>query len=127
LQPLGFLPAQLTLNRIEPPASVITSINAKVEMSQLAQKAEAEVKKKQAEAAQAEAEAQGKAKATRALAEGEAQAITLKAEAQARANRILAESLTPALIQYQNAIRWDGKLPTVTSGSIPMIQLPSEK
>jgi regulator of protease activity HflC (stomatin/prohibitin superfamily) len=92
-----------------------------------AQKAEAEVKKKQAEAAQAEAEAQGKAKATRALAEGEAQAITLKAEAQARANRILAESLTPALIQYQHAIRWDGKLPTVTSGSIPMIQLPSEK
>ena len=79
LQPLGFLPAQLTLNRIEPPASVIASINAKVEMSQLAQKAEAEVKKKQAEAAQAEAEAQGKAKATRALAEGEAQAITLKA------------------------------------------------
>lgn len=127
LQPLGFLPAQLTLNRIEPPASVIASINAKVEMSQLAQKAEAEVKKKQAEAAQAEAEAQGKAKATRALAEGEAQAITLKAEAQARANRILAESLTPALIQYQHAIRWDGRLPTVTGGSIPMIQVSGEK
>lgn len=127
LQPLGFLPAQLTLNRIEPPASVITSINAKVEMSQLAQKAEAEVKKKQAEAAQAEAEAQGKAKATRALAEGEAQAITLKAEAQARANRILAESLTPALIEYQRAIRWDGKLPTVTGGTIPMIQMHGER
>lgn len=127
LQSLGFLPAQLTLNRIEPPASVIASINAKVEMSQLAQKAEAEVRKKQAEAAQAEAEAQGKARATRAIAEGEAQAITLKADAQAKANRILAESLTPALIEYQRALRWDGKLPTVTGGSIPMIQVHGDK
>lgn len=127
LRDLGFIPAQLTLNRIEPPASVIASINAKVEMSQLAQKAQAEVQKKEAEAQQAEAVARGQANATRALAEGEAQAITLRAEAQAKANRILAESLTPPFIEYQRVLRWDGKLPTVTGGSTPMMQLHSEK
>lgn len=127
LSSLGFILAQLTLNRIEPPASVIASINAKVEMTQQAQKAQAEVVKKQAEAAQAEAVAQGQAKAVRAIAEGEAQAITLKAEAQAKANRILAESVTPAFIDYQRAIRWDGKLPTVTGGVIPMMQMHGDK
>lgn len=127
LIPLGFVPAQLTLNRIEPPASVIASINAKVEMTQQAQRAQAEVQKKEAEASQAVAVAQGQAKAVRAIAEGEAASITLRAEAQAKANRILADSLTPALIDYQRAIKWDGKLPTVTGGVIPMMQMHGEK
>lgn len=125
LTPHGFIPTQLTLNRIDPPQSVIAAINAKVEMSQQAQKAQAEVQKKQAEAAQAVAVAEGQAKAVRAIAEGEAQAITLKAEAQSKANKILSESLTPSLIDYQRAIRWDGKLPTVTSGVIPMMHVPA--
>lgn len=122
---LGFIPVQLTLNRIQPPESVVSAINAKVEMSQQAQKAQAEVQKKQAEAAQTVAVAEGQAKAVRAAAEGEAQAITLKAEAQAKANKILAESVTPNLIEYQRSIRWDGKLPTVTSGVVPMMQIPA--
>lgn len=123
LSPLGFIPQQLTLNRIEPPHSVVAAINAKVEMAQQAQRAQAEVQKKEAEASQAVAVAQGQARSAQAIAEGEAQAITLKAEAQAKANKILSESLTPALIDYQRAIRWDGKLPTVTSGVVPMMQV----
>lgn len=124
LVPLGFIPAQLTLNRIDPPGSVVAAINSKVEMAQQAQKAQAEVQKKQAEASQAVAVAEGQAKAVQALAAGEAAAITIKAEAQAKANHILAESVTPQLIEYQRSNRWDGKLPTVTGGVIPMMQLP---
>jgi regulator of protease activity HflC (stomatin/prohibitin superfamily) len=125
LVPLGFIPAQVTLNRIDPPASVVAAINSKVEMAQQAQKAQAEVQKKQAEASQAVAVAEGQAKAMQAVAAGEAASITVKAEAQAKANRILAESVTPQLIEYQRSNRWDGKLPTVTGGSIPMIQMQS--
>lgn len=125
LTPHGFIPTQLTLNRIDPPQSVVAAINSKVEMSQQAQKAQAEVQKKQAEAAQAVAIAEGQAKAAKAIADGEAQAITVKAEAQAKANKILSESLTPSLIDYQRVIRWDGKLPTVTSGVVPMMQIPA--
>jgi regulator of protease activity HflC (stomatin/prohibitin superfamily) len=122
---MGFIPAQLTLNRIEPPTSVVTAINAKVEMAQQAQKAVAEVQKKQAEASQAVAVAEGQAKSMQAVAAGEAASITLRAEAQAKANRILAESITPQLIEYQRANRWDGKLPSVTgAGAIPMMNMP---
>lgn len=129
LSPLGFLTAQLTLNRIDPPPAVLAAINAKVEMTQQAQKAEAEVAKKQAEASQAVAVAEGQARAARVAAEGEAAAITVKAEAQAKANRILAESLTPLLVEYRRADRWDGKLPAVESGSgvVPMLQLRADK
>ena len=37
-------------------------------------------------------------------------------EAQAEANRILAESVTDPLIDYQTIEKWDGQLPQVTMG-----------
>ena len=48
-----------------------------------------------------------------------------QAKAQADANRILNESLTPMLIQYEGLQRWNGTLPLMTGGgAIPMVQLP---
>ena len=48
----------------------------------------------------------------------EAERIKLEAEAQAEANRILAESVTDALIRYQTIDKWNGQLPQVSlSGS----------
>lgn len=40
-----------------------------------------------------------------------------KAKAQADANRLIAESLTPELIQQQMYEKWNGQLPTVQAGS----------
>lgn len=51
-----------------------------------------------------------------AKAEAEAKAIILKAEAEAEANKKMAQSLTQALIDYEYAQSWDGKLPTYMSG-----------
>ena len=123
LEPLGFVISQFTLNRIEPPDQVIQAINNKVAMVQQAQQSEQEVRKKQAEAAQQVAVAKGEADAMRTHAEGEAQAIQLRAEAQAHANKILSDSVTPQLVEYEKAIKWDGKLPTMTGGVMPMIQI----
>lgn len=123
LTPMGFVLSQFTINRIEPPKAVIEAINQKVAMVQQAQRSEQEVKKKQAEAAQAVAVAKGQADAMKAQAEGEAQAITLRAEAQAKANKILAESVTPQLVEYEKMRRWNGVLPQYTGSSTPMIQL----
>lgn len=122
LTPMGFIISQFTINRIEPPAQVIAAINAKVAMVQQAQQSAQEVKKKEAEAAQAVAVAKGKADAVKAEAEGEAAAITLRADAQAKANKILADSLTPTLIEYEKVQKWSGLLPNITGGSTPMIQ-----
>ena len=64
---------------------------------------------------------QTKAEQAKAEAEGEASAIKVKAVAQSEANALLSKSLTPNLIKYQQMQKWDGKLPTITGGSIPMI------
>jgi len=124
LAPFGFAISQFTINRIEPPKQVIDAINAKVAMIQLAQQSAQEVKKKEAEAAQQVAVAKGKADAMKEEAAGEAAAITLRAEAQAQANRILAESVTTPLIEYEKARKWNGTLPTTMAGNAtPMIQV----
>jgi regulator of protease activity HflC (stomatin/prohibitin superfamily) len=76
-------------------------------------------------AAEAEAEkqrlerigvAQGEAESTRLRAEAEAASILARAEAQAEANRLIAESLTPEVIQWQAAINWNGQYPLVMGG-----------
>lgn len=51
------------------------------------------------------------------VAEGEATAILIAAEAEAEANRQIASSLTPELIEKIKYEQWDGKMPTVTGGT----------
>jgi len=49
-----------------------------------------------------------KADSMRELANGKADAITIEANAQAKANKELANSITPELIDYIEATRWNG-------------------
>jgi len=96
----------------ELPESVVGSINSKIQASQNAMKVENEVATARAEAQKTIVDAQAKG-----------QQILINAESQAKANKILADSLTPEFVQYQTILRWDGKLPTYTGESIPMINL----
>lgn len=58
----------------------------------------------------------------RAFAQGQADSLILMVEAQAKANERLSASLTPSLVEYMKAQRWDGHLPQVSGGNaIPMI------
>ena len=56
-----------------------------------------------------------------AQATGEAEAVQTRAKAEA--NRLLTQSLTPQLMECRKLEKWDGKLPQVTGGAIPMVQL----
>lgn len=58
-----------------------------------------------------------------AKAEAEAETIKIKAEAEAEANRVLSESITSNVIEYNKIEKWDGKLPQVTGGSGTLINL----
>lgn len=100
IQQFGFIGAP------RPPQQVIDAINLKVQAQQIAMQKEIEV-------TQATADAQKQV----AQAKGHAEAVLLQAEAQAQANRKLSDSLSPAFIQYEELQKWDGKLPTVQSGS----------
>jgi regulator of protease activity HflC (stomatin/prohibitin superfamily) len=56
-------------------------------------------------------------------AKGLAEAAVETAKGEAEANRVRAESLSPALVQYLQTQRWDGRLPQVTSGGVPLIDI----
>jgi len=77
------------------------------------------------EAIRAKNIAKGAADAAIEAARGGAESVRIRAEAQAVANRQLAESLTPQLIQYEQLQVWDGKLPIYSGAATPLIQLPS--
>lgn len=112
----GFLVSQFTVNEIRVPKQVTDAINAKVAMTQEAQRAEAEVRKTRAIAEQ-----------TKAAAEGEAQALKLRADAQAYYNQTVAKSLTPEFISYKAQERWNGALPQVQGGATPFVQIGAPK
>ena len=53
----------------------------------------------------------------------QAQQAVVDADGQAKANAILNASLTPTLVQWQEILKWDGKLPQVTGGASPFVSL----
>lgn len=98
------------------PDSVIASLNAKIEATQMAARRRNEVE-------QSKAEADKKIEEARGIAES----ILIQAKAQAEANRLVAESVTPNLVQYKSIEKWDGILPRFTGdGPIPFIQVSNE-
>lgn len=66
----------------------------------------------EAEAEQKKIAAQGDAEAAKIAAQGKAEAKKIESDAEAEANRKIAESLTPEIIEYKKANKWNGQLPT---------------
>lgn len=113
LRGMGFEISRIYLiGRFHFPESVVAALNQKIEAIQRAQQRENELR-----------EAEAEAKKQIAKASGQAQCVMLQAESEAKANKILAESVTPELINWQAVQRWDGKLPSVTSGATPFINI----
>lgn len=94
------------------PATVVDSINSKIQASQNAMKVENEV-----------ATARAEAQKTVVDAEARGQQILINAQSQAKANKILSESLTPQFIEYQQILKWDGRVPVVTGSTMPIVDL----
>lgn len=61
--------------------------------------------------------AEASAKARLINAEASAKAKIMNAESEAKANKILEESITPAILEYFKIERWNGKLPTTSVGT----------
>jgi prohibitin 2 len=116
LQPMGFDVKQFTINELRAPAAVMEAINQKNVMQQQALTAQNELQKNTFNAQGDSIKAAGRAKA-----------ITAEAEAQARANELLSRSITPTLVQYELAKKWNGSMPQVTGGGTPQLLLPTGK
>ncbi|MBX9927330.1 MAG: prohibitin family protein [Gemmatimonadaceae bacterium] len=113
LEGFGIHVRQFTINELRPPSTVIDAINTKNVMQQQALTAQNELQKNTFQAQGDSIKAAGRAKA-----------ILTEAQAQAKANELLSRSITATLVQYEMAKRWDGKMPMVSGGGMPMIQLP---
>jgi len=116
LSPYGIMVKQFTINELRAPPSVIEAINQKNVMQQQGLTAQNELQKNQFQAQGDSIKAAGRAKA-----------ILTEAQAQAQANRLLAESVTPTLVQYEMMKRWNGQMPQVSGSATPLIQLPAPK
>lgn len=114
VEPQGIIVEKIyVIGEFRLPPNVVQSINAKIAATQMAQQRENEVR-------QAKAEADKSIEAAR----GRAESVRIEAEAQAKANRMLAESVSDSLIQFQAVQKWDGNLPQVVGGAVPMISVP---
>jgi regulator of protease activity HflC (stomatin/prohibitin superfamily) len=114
LAPYGFLVKQFTINEVRAPAEVMSAINTKNVMQQQALTAQNELQKNTFNAQGDSIRATGRAKA-----------ILTEAQAQAEANRLLAASITPTLVQYEMTKKWNGQMPQVTGGATPLLQMPT--
>src|SRR3954469_4266112 len=108
----GIVVKQFTINELRAPPAVIEAINQKNVMQQQALTAQNELQKNTFQA-------QGDS----IKAVGQAKAILAVAEAQSKANELLARSVTPNLVQYEMAKKWDGKMPQVSGSAMPMLNL----
>lgn len=113
LDPYGIAVKQFTLNEFRAPEAVMNAISLKNVMQQQALTAQNELQKNTFQAQGDSIKAAGRAKA-----------ILTEAQAQARANEMLARSITPTLVQYEMAKKWNGQMPQVSGGAMPLLQLP---
>jgi regulator of protease activity HflC (stomatin/prohibitin superfamily) len=112
LEEYGFMVKQFTINEIRAPQSITTAIEQKNAAAQEALKAQNDLSRKLFEAQQ-----------NVAGAEGEAKAILAKAKAEAEANRLVSNSISPVLIKYETIKKWNGVLPQVSGGAMPLINM----
>ena len=103
------------------------AVEQKQVAEQQAQQAKFVVEQKKQEAEQARQTAQGVADAAVISAKGAAEARLINAEAEAKANQLLAESLTPTLLQYQYILKLAPGVQTIfiPSGNQFILPLPN--
>lgn len=107
---MGFTLDKVNMGASHLPPALEQQMQQKMAAQQQAQQAEYELQKQQM-----------LAKAAVAKAEGEAQSQLVRAKAEGEANRMIQTSITPAIIQNRTIEKWDGVLPQVTGGAIPMM------
>lgn len=106
-----------------------SAVEAKQVATQEKQRAKTQQEQQTMEAEQAAArkkiEAEAAAEVVRIQADAAAYEIKMKADAEAEANEKIAATVTEELIDYTQALNWNGKLPSTYIGSgsaIPVIQ-----
>ena len=120
LEPKGIHVISFAIENIDFTDAFESAVEAKQVATQEKQKAQTQQEQKTMETEQAakrqKIEAEAAAEVQKIEADAEAYALKVKAEAEAEANKKLNASITDQLIDYNQILRWDGKLPTFIGG-----------
>ena len=108
---------------VHPDEKLREAIDNRVQALQEKQQAEAEQEKVKVEAQTKLIQAENEAAIKVKQAEAAAETKRIAAEAEAEANRKIAESLTPELIEKIKYETWNGVMPQVSGGATPIIDL----
>ena len=108
---------------VHPDDKLKEAIDNRVQALQQKQQAEAEQERIKVEAQTKLIQAENEAAIKIKQAEAEAETKRIAANVEAEANRKIAESLTPELIEKIKYEAWDGKLPTVQGSGMPIIDI----
>lgn len=115
VEPTGFIVDSVTLGAPTPDAKTAEAIDKVVTAQQVLEQIKIEKDQATELAEKAKIEAQGRADSKKIEADGIAEA-----------NRIIKQSITAELIEYNTVEKWNGELPQVTGGATPMVTLPSK-
>ena len=96
----GIITETVSITEFRFSSTFVAAIEAKVAAEQAVWESRNKLERVKVEAEQREAEAKGEAAARIAKAEGEAEYIRIVTDAQVAANKAIAESLTPQVLQY---------------------------
>jgi len=125
----GIITETVSITEFQFSATFVAAIEAKVAAEQAVWEARNKLERVKVEAEQAEAAAKGEASARIAKAEGEAEYIRIVTDAQVAANKAIAESLTPQVLQYilLDRLGEDIKIIVIPSGQGLDLVLPELK
>lgn len=123
--PYGIVIDNVALADIRPDKDTSKAIKKKIQAQE-----ELETSKVRAEQAKVEANKEKdvatiNAEKAKIKAQGEADALKIAAEAEAEANKKVAGSLTPELIEKQKIDKWNGTVPQIQGESSPIIDMRS--
>ena len=122
-EPYGIIIENVSLIDIDADDETRASVQRKVNAQQELELAQIEQKTANVQAQKDKETAEINAEQQRLKAKGEADAIQIEAEAQAEANKMIAESLTPELIENNKIAKWNGEVPTVSGNGATIVDV----
>ena len=115
-EPYGIVIESVSLINIDPDEETRSAVQKKVNAQQDLELAKIEQQTANVNAEKEKEVAITKANQEKETAQINAEAKLIEAQAEAESNRLIAQSLTPELIEKQKYEKWDGKLPTIQAG-----------
>lgn len=115
-EPYGIVIESVSIINIDPDEETRSAVQKKVNAQQDLELAKIEQQTANVNAEKEKEVAITKANQEKETAQINAEAKLIEAQAEAESNRLIAQSLTPELIEKQKYEKWDGKLPTVQAG-----------